>query len=111
MPEIEDSRGQPELEAARLGSDLDRGMDDEAIPAEASADTARHWIYVYTQLDNLESHLISEARNLLPTLSRAAREEAELTNLPLLESQLRRFRHRQRLWQLRLDELERAGQA
>ena len=111
MPEIEDSRGQPELEAARLGSDLDRGMDDEAIPAEASAETARHWIDLYTQLTSLETHLVSEARKLLPTLSRPARNEALLTNLPLLESQLRRFRHRQELWQQRLVELEKAGKA
>src|ERR1700716_1852629 len=102
MPEIEDSRGQPELEAARLGSDLDRGMDDEAIPAEASPETARRWIEVYTQLTTLEDHLISEAYKVLATLSRSARQEAELTNLPLLESQLRRFRHRQELWQERL---------
>ena len=86
-------------------------MDDEAIPGEASPETAHHWIYVYTQLTILESHLISEARELIPTLSRSARKEAELTNLPLLESQLRRFRHRQQLWQQRLDELEKAEKA
>ena len=99
------------MEAARRGSDLDRGMDDEAMPAEATPDTARHWIYLYTQLTTLESHLIAEARKLLPTLSRSAREEAGLTNLPLLEGQLRRFRHRLELWQDRLDQLEKAGTA
>jgi hypothetical protein len=111
MSEIEDGARRPELEAARLGSDLDRGMDDEAVPAEASADTARHWIHVYTQLTSLEAHLIAEARTMLPTLSRSARNEAELTNLPLLESQLRRFQHRQHLWEERLHQLERAGKA
>ena len=111
MPEIEQGGRRPALEAARRGSDLDRGMDDEAIPDEASAGTARHWISVYAQLTSLESHLLTEARELLPTLSRSARREAELTNLPLLESQLRRFRHRQELWEQRLGELERAGKA
>src|ERR1700694_3252089 len=79
MPEIEDGRGRPELEAARRGSDLDRGMDDEAIPAEASAETARHWIDLYSQPTSLETHLVSEARKLLPTLSRPARSEALMT--------------------------------
>jgi hypothetical protein len=111
MAEIQDGRDRPEMEAARLGSDLDRAMDDEALPEGASSETARHWISVYAQLTNLEAHLIAEARELLPTLSRPARQEAELTNLPLLESQLRRFRHRQDLWQDRLDELEKAGGA
>jgi hypothetical protein len=42
---------------------------------------------------------------MIPSMPREAQLEAERTNLPLLASQIERFRHRLEFWVKRQDEL------
>ena len=53
----------------------------------------------------MEEQLLSQLEKLLPRLSPAARREAELTNLPMINEHLQMFRYRRAHWQVRVSEL------
>jgi hypothetical protein len=91
--------------AAWQGADLERPLTGEDPGSQSLADAER-WIAVYHQLVNLEQQLLDVLALIIPSMPEAARKEAEETNLPVLASQVERFRHRLALWQKRRDELE-----
>jgi hypothetical protein len=91
--------------AAWEGADLGRAMAGED-PASASLEDARHWVGVYSHLLNLEQELFDVLARMIPMMPSEAKKEAEETNLPVLASQLERFRHRLDLWSKRKRELE-----
>jgi hypothetical protein len=96
-------------EAARAawdGADLERPMPGED-PSSASVAEARRWVGVYHHLVNLEQELFDLLARMIPTMPSEAQKEAERTNLPVIASQVDRFRHRLEFWQGRRDELER----
>ena len=76
-------------------------------PATASLMEARHWVAVYSHLVNLEQELFDVLARMIPSMPGEAREEAQRTNLPIIASQVERFRHRLDFWQKRRAELER----
>lgn len=78
-------------------------------PSTVSLREARRWVAVYSQLNNLEQELFDVLARLIPAMPAEARKEAEQTNLPVIASQVERFRRRLELWQKRRDELERKG--
>ena len=83
--------------AAWEGADLDRPIDGED-PESESPKEARRWILTYRHLVNLEQELFDVLARLIPSMPREAQQEAEQTNLPLLASQVERFRHRLAYW-------------
>jgi hypothetical protein len=70
-----------------------------------SVDVARFWQEAYEELVNMEEKLLAQLERMLPRLSPAARREAELTNLPMINDHLQTFRYRRSHWQARLDQL------
>jgi hypothetical protein len=95
-------------EAARAawdGADLERPMPGED-PSSASVAEARRWVGVYHHLVNLEQELFDVLARMIPMMPSEAKREAEETNLPVLASQLERFRHRLEFWSKRRRALE-----
>ena len=70
-----------------------------------SVEVARFWQDAYEELVNMEEKLLAQLEQMLPKLSLAARREAELTNLPMINDHLQTFRYRRAHWKARLDQL------
>jgi len=92
--------------AAWEGADLNRPIRGEDPESESLAE-ARRWVGVYRHLVKLEQELFDMLARMIPTMPREAQREAEATNLPVLASQVERFRHRLDYWIQRQRELER----
>jgi hypothetical protein len=99
------SRKEEAAGAAWQGADLERPLAGED-PESGSLAEALRWIAVYHQLVNLEEELLDVLARFISGMPDAARSEAQETNLPVLASQLERFRHRLAYWQRRRDELQ-----
>jgi len=91
--------------AAWEGVDLERPIRGED-PRSESLDDARRWVSVYSHLVNLEQELFDVLARMIPNMPGEAQREAEETNLPVLASQVERFRHRLDYWVKRKRELE-----
>jgi hypothetical protein len=98
------SRRQEAAGAAWEGADLGRPIQGEN-PESRSLEEAHRWIGVYHHLVNLEQELFDLLARMIPSMPSEAQKEAEQTNLPVLASQVERFRHRLDFWQKRRDEL------
>ena len=70
-----------------------------------SVDVARFWQEAYDELVTMEEKLLAQLESMLPKLSPAARREAELTNLPMINDHLQMFRYRRAHWHSRLEQL------
>jgi len=91
--------------AAWEGADVNRPIRGEDPESESLAE-ARRWVAVYRHLVKLEQELFDMLARMIPTMPREAQREAEATNLPVLASQVERFRHRLDYWIQRQRELE-----
>jgi hypothetical protein len=91
--------------AAWEGANLERPIPGEN-PESDSLEDARRWVAVYSHLVKLEQDLLDVLAGMIPTMPGEAQEEAEQTNLPVLASQVERFRHRLEFWSKRRAELE-----
>jgi hypothetical protein len=91
--------------AAWEGAELERPITGED-PKSESLDEARRWVSVYSHLVNLEQELFDVLARMIPNMPGEAQREAEQTNLPVLASQVERFRHRLDYWVKRKRELE-----
>jgi hypothetical protein len=76
----------------------------EDLTTEA-LEVALLWERAYVQLVDLEEKLLMKVRDLLPGLSLVARQEVELTNIPMLLQHLQAFKDRRALWHRRVREL------
>lgn len=92
--------------AAWAGADLYRPIDGENPESQSQAE-ARRWVIVYRHLVNLEQHLFDALAGMIPSMPSEAQREAEKTNLPVLASQVERFRHRLDYWVKRQTDLAR----
>lgn len=70
-----------------------------------SIEVARFWQDAYDELVTMEERLLSQLESMLPRLSPAARREAELTNLPMINDHLQTFRYRRAHWKQRVEAL------
>ena len=91
--------------AAWEGADLERPISGENPESQSLAE-ARRWIAVYRHLMRLEQELFDMLAQMIPSMPAEAQREAEATNLPILASQLERFRHRLDYWVRREQELQ-----
>ena len=91
------SRKEEAAAAAWQGADLDRPIGGED-PQSGSLQEARRWIGVYHHLLKLEEELMENLARMIPSMPKEAQREAEETNLPVLASQMERFRHRLEYW-------------
>jgi hypothetical protein len=99
------SRKEEAAGAAWEGADLERPILGED-PETDSLEEARRWVTVYSHLVNLEQELLDALAGTIPKMPSEAQREAEQTNLPVLASQVERFRHRLEYWVGRKNELE-----
>lgn len=97
------------LAAARRGGDSNQAMDGEGDPRHATQMEVAYWLQVYTEILAMEEKVLVRIQDLMTTQSPAARREVELTNLPVIESQVERFRQRLGYWRARRIELDGAG--
>jgi hypothetical protein len=91
--------------AAWEGADLERPIQGEN-PESDSLEDARRWVSVYSHLVKLEQELMDLMASMITNMPGEAQREAEQTNLPVLASQVERFRHRLSYWSKRRAELE-----
>ena len=103
------SRKEEAAGAAWGGADLERPLTGEEPESESLA-VARRWIAVYHHLVSLEQELLDVLARMIPSMPDEAQKEAEATNLPVLATQVERFRHRLEYWRTRRDELEGKGE-
>jgi len=74
-----------------------------------SVQVARFWQSAYDELVRMEEQLLAQLEGMLPNLSRAARREAELTNLPMINEHLQTFKYRRAHWHERVESLNGQG--
>ena len=104
MIEMASRKGEA-AEAAWEGADLERPLSGENPETESLAE-ARRWVGVYQHLVQLEQEMFDVLARMIPGMPTDAQKEAERTNLPVIASQVERFRHRLDYWQKRRDGLE-----
>jgi hypothetical protein len=88
----------PDIVAATRGGDISLGMDDEADSATASLELALFWRTIYAEILVVEEAVLARIRQLTVGQSSQGRREVELTNVPVVLSQIERFRSRWELW-------------
>jgi hypothetical protein len=77
--------------------------------ATMSVEVARFWQGAYDELVSMEEKLLAQLEAMLPRLSPAAKREAELTNLPMINEHLQTFRYRRAHWKQRAEALNGHG--
>jgi hypothetical protein len=92
----------PDIVAATRGGDESLGMEDEMAPAKASLEQALFWRGIYTEILEMEESVLARIRQLMAKQSPQARREVELTNVPVVVAQVKRFRARQGIWEARV---------
>ena len=92
-------------QAAKDAVDPDRLLEGED-PSTPHADEARHWVDVYSELLTFKERTISSVeRNAAEIPEPEAREEAQQTDLSVLQAERSRLRHRLDFWLRRQHEL------
>jgi hypothetical protein len=73
-------------------------MDDEADPATATLEQALFWRNIYTEILAMEESVLARIHQLMASQTAEARREVELTNVPVVVSQVAKFRARRGIW-------------
>jgi hypothetical protein len=73
--------------------------------ATMSVEVALFWQGAYDELVRMEEKLLAQLEAMLPRLSPAAKREAELTNVPMINEHLQMFRYRRAHWKQRAEAL------
>jgi hypothetical protein len=89
----------PDIVAATRGGDNSLGMDGEADPATATLEQALYWRQIYTEILAMEESVLERIHQLMADQSPQARQEVELTNVPVVVAQAERFRSRLGFWE------------
>ena len=79
-------------------------MENEDLTTQSVA-VAKFWQSAYDELVLMEEQLLGQLERMLPKLSRAARREAELTSLPMINEHLQMFKYRRAHWHERVESL------
>ena len=96
----------PEMAAASRGGDTDQLMDGEADLGTASMEQALFWTKVYREILAMEEGVMARIQELMAAESPTVRREVELTNVPVIASQVERFRQRHEFWDVKVKELQ-----
>ena len=92
----------PDIVAATRGGDNSLRMENEPEPAGATLEQALYWRNIYTEILAMEEAVLERVKQLQALQSPEARREVELTNVPVIVSQVERFRSRLGFWQSRV---------
>ncbi len=96
----------PDIVAATRGGDHSIGMEGEADPQTASLEQSLFWSKIYAEILTMEEAVLDRITQLVAKQSPQARQEVELTNVPVVVAQVERFRQRGRLWASRVNALQ-----
>jgi hypothetical protein len=88
----------PDIVAATRGGNNSLGMDDEVDPVTATLEQALFWRNIYTEILAMEEAVLARIHQLMASQTPEARREVELTNVPVVVSQVERFRVRHDIW-------------
>jgi hypothetical protein len=89
----------PDIIAAIRGGDDSLGMEGEVDPATATLEQAVFWRNIYTEILAMEESVLERIQQLMADQSPEARQEVELTNVPVVAAQAERFRSRLGFWE------------
>ena len=89
----------PDIVAATRGGDSSVGMEGEADLGSASLGEAIFWRDIYQELLTMEESVLERIHQLMQRQSPRAQRETELTNVPVIVSQVERFRARLGYWE------------
>jgi hypothetical protein len=89
----------PDIIAAIRGGDNSLGMEGEVDPATATLEQAEFWRNIYTEILAMEESVLQRIQQLMADQSPQARQEVELTNVPVVVAQAERFRARLGFWE------------
>src|SRR5216684_7035246 len=105
-PEAKDCSAvpQPRRGGGRRKASALKHMESEDLTTTSVA-VANFWHSAYDELVRMEERLLSQLESMLPKLSQAARREAELTNLPMINEHLQMFKYRRAHWHERVESL------
>jgi hypothetical protein len=92
----------PDIVAAVRGGNNALGMADEADPLTATLEEALFWRDIYSEILAMEESVLERIHQLMAGQSAQARQEVELTNVPVVVAQAERFRSRKELWESRV---------
>jgi hypothetical protein len=92
----------PDIVAATRGGDSSLGRDEEADPATAPLEQTLFWRNIYAEVLVMEEAVLARIHQLMAFQRPKARREVELTNVPVVSSQVARFRSRRDLWDSRV---------
>ena len=84
-------------------------MDGEGPVAHATLKQAIYWAHRYTDILAMEEKVLHRIRKLMAAQPAPARQEVELTNVPVVVAQAERFRQRLGYWEARVLALDGAG--
>ena len=99
----------PDIAAATRGGDDSLGMEDEVESVNASLEQALFWRGIYSEILEMEESVLARIRQLMAHQSPQAQREVELTNIPVVVSQVERFRYRWEIWDSRVTAHESEG--
>jgi hypothetical protein len=95
----------PDIAAAIRGGDTEQGMETEADPLTGSLEQAVYWRKIYGEIVEMEEGVLTRIHELMAAQSPEARREAELSNVPVVFAQLKRFKRRCGYWDKRIQQL------
>lgn len=96
-----DGKADGESEAILMSTDAGRLLPGEDPDSRDLAD-ARHWVAIYSQLQQVKHSLIATLHELMEGKAAEAQAELERADVRLLELQVARFERRLAFWQQRL---------
>jgi hypothetical protein len=105
---MEAAMSQPRRGGGRRKTSALKHMESEDLTT-TSVQVAKFWQSAYDELVRMEEQLLAQLEGMLPKLSRAARREAELTNLPMINEHLQTFKYRRAHWNERVQSLNGQG--
>ena len=94
------------MAAASRGGNPDQLMDGEADLDTASMEQALFWTKVYAEILDMEEGVMARIQELMAAESPTVRREVQLTNVPVIASQVARFRQRHEYWDVKVKELQ-----
>jgi|SRR5579859_289147 len=106
MAELDKTYIRPEMAAADRGGDTTLGIDGEVDIGSASLDQAVFWAQVYAEIYAMEEKVMLRIEELMALESPTVRLEVRRTNVPVIASQVERFRQRHEYWATKVKELE-----
>lgn len=109
MAELENALIRPEMAAADRGGDTTVGIEGEVNIGTATLEQAIFWSKVYAEIHAMEEKVMLRIEELMAVESPTVRLEVRRTNVPVIASQVERFRQRHEYWANKVRELQQAG--